>query len=160
MEIENDFNGTVNEKEGLTKASKSYLMETAKWSSYFGILGFIGTGLMVIFSLFAGTMFASMSKMNPAFQNAPDFSGSGISVLFTILYLIIALLYFFPSLYLYKSGKALKGGLRIDDVDQIEEGFKNLKSSFKFWGILSIIFISIYILIFLIGILAGAAFAG
>ncbi|MFT6167366.1 MAG: hypothetical protein ACJAV5_001758 [Vicingaceae bacterium] len=160
MEIEQDFRGMLEEKEIFTKASKSYLMETAKWSSFFGILGFIGTGLMVIFSIFAGTMFASMSKMNPAFQNIPNFASSGFSVLFTILYLVIALLYFFPSLYLYKSGKALKAGLRINDADQIEEGFKNLKSSFKFWGILSIIFISIYILTFLIGILAGAAFAG
>tara|TARA_B110000503_G_C7147008_1_gene413477 strand:- start:1738 stop:2220 length:483 start_codon:yes stop_codon:yes gene_type:complete len=160
MAIENDFNGTINEKEGLTKASKSYLMETAKWSSSFGILGFIGTGLMVIFSLFAGTMFSAMNNFNPAFEDSAASAGAWFSPMITFVYLLLALLYFFPSLYLFKSGRALKAGLRNDDAHQIEEGFKNLKASFKFWGILSIIFISIYILIFLIGTLAGAAFAG
>ena len=160
MEIEKEFSGTLEDKEALTKKSKSYLMETAKWSGFFGILGFIGTGLMVIFSLFAGTMFASMMKVNPIFQDTTAPAGAWFSPIITFVYLAIALVYFLPSFYLYKSSKALKAGLRVDDADQIEEGLKNLKSSFKFWGILSIIFISIYILIFLIGTLAGAAFAG
>ena len=159
MEIENEFEGMLEEKETLTKASKSYLIETAKWSSFFGILGFIGTGLMVLFSLFAGTMFNTLSQFNPAMSSMPESAGSGFSVMITFLYLLIALLYFFPSLYLFKSGKALKHGLKINDSTIIEEGFKNLKSTFKFWGIFSIIFISIYIIIFFIG-MVSALFIG
>ena len=159
MEIEKDFGGILEEKETLTKASKSYLMETAKWSSYFGILGFIGTGFMVVASFFAGTMFSSLSTLNPAMSEFPDAAGAGVSVGITIMYLFIALLYFFPSFYLFKSGKALKAGLETDDDGQIEEGIKNMKSNFKFWGIFSIILISFYILLFLI-IMIGASLAG
>jgi hypothetical protein len=158
MEIEKDFGGVLEERETLTKGSKHCLMETAKWSSYFGIVGFIGAGLMAIFSLFAGTMFSSLSKINPAMSSMPGAAGTGFSAMITFVYLLLALLYFFPSLYLFKSGKALKAGLKMDDPNQIEEGLKNMKSNFKFWGIFSIIIIAIYGLIFLIG-MAGAAFS-
>lgn len=159
MEIEQDFGGMLEEKEALTKGSKSHLMEIAKWSSFFGILGFIGTGLMVIVSLFAGTMFSKLNAFNPAMSEFPSGAGAGFSAVFTVLYLVIALLYFFPSLYLYKSGKALKTGLRSNNENEIEEGLKNLKSNFKFWGVFSIIIISLYLLMFLIG-MVGAAFGG
>ena len=142
--------------------SKSYLMEIAKWSKFFGIVGFVFVGIIAILSIFAGTIFSTMGSMNPAFENAGmnPYAGFG-GVGFTAIYLLFSLLYFFPSLYIFKASKAMKLGLINSDNDQLEEAFKNLKSTFKFWGVFTVIIVAIYGLMFVFGIIGGliAAFA-
>ena len=157
MEIENDFSGILEEKETLSKMSKSYLMEIAKWSKFFGIVGFVFVGIIAIFSIFAGTIFSTIGSMNPAFEEAgiDPFAGAAAGAGFTITYLLFALLYFFPSLYIFRASKAMKLGLKNNDNEQLEEGFKNLKSTFKFWGVFTAIIVAIYGIIFVFGMLGG-----
>ena len=125
----------------LTDNSKSFLKETAKWSYFLSIMGFIGIGFMLIFSLFAGSIMA----LNPAFSSMSGISGGFIS----FIYIIMAAIYFFPVYYLFNFGKKLKIGLSNNDNSALEEGFKNLKSHYKFIGILTISILSLYALIFL-----------
>lgn len=158
MEIEKDFGGILEEKKTLSNRSKDYLMEIAKWSKFFGIIGFVFVGLIALLSIFAGAFMSTMGGgMSSAFEEAgvsnpyAGFAGAG----FTFVYLLVALLYFFPSLYIIKSSKAMKLGLKNNDDEQLEEGFKNLKSTFKFWGVFTAIFVGIYAVIFGFGIIGA-----
>jgi hypothetical protein len=124
-----------------------YLNETRKWTIFLSVLGFIFLGLMVIMAIFAGTIFSSMSGgMAPA--------GTGIFLSF--MYVAIAALYFFPIFYLYKFSTLSKRAIYGESTDDLTLAFKNLKSHYKFMGILTIVLLSIYLLAFLLmGIMGG-----
>lgn len=118
---------------------QDYLLEAAKWAKFLSILGFIGVGFMVIFSLFMGIGMGSLASLSTL--------GGGLFISF--IYLIIAALYFFPLLYLFKFATNVKRGILNHDNETLVESFKNLKSTFKFLGIYSIVVLSLYLLIFL-----------
>ncbi|MBR9922370.1 MAG: DUF5362 domain-containing protein [Bacteroidetes bacterium] len=125
---------------GLTQMAKNYLHETAKWARLLSIVGFVFIGLIVIMALFAGAFLSStMQEMQ---QSGIPFGGTFI----TIIYLAVAALYFFPTLYLYRFATRTKLAIETQDTDQLTSGLENLKSTFKFMGILMIVVLSIYAL--------------
>jgi hypothetical protein len=130
--------------------SISYLGETAKWGKFLSIVGFVCCGLMVIFALFAGTMFARMSG-----SNMIGAAIGGMGALFTVVYLILAALWFFPNFFLFRFSSKMQHALRNNDQVTMNNSLGNLKSCFKFVGILTIVILSIYALIFLIALFAG-----
>ena len=135
----------------LNDISVSYLKETAKWAKFLSIVGFVITACIVILALFAGTLFATFSQLTPAGSSLP----AGISVIITIVYLALALLYFFPCLYLYKFSTKAKLAIESGEQEVLNESLRNLKACFKFIGIMTLVLISIYALFFLIAIIAG-----
>ena len=132
------------------EVSSRFLAETAKWGKFLSIVGFIITGFIVIAALFAGTMLASM----PGIGDAALMAG-GMSIFITILYLAIALLYFFPCLYMYRFSVRMKRALYENNQDVLNSSFGSLKSCFKFIGIMTIIFLSLYALAFIFGMFAS-----
>lgn len=118
----------------------SYLSETAKWGKFLAIMGFIGCGFMLIFGVFANSMMSDLSSMG----------ATDMSVTITrFLYIGMALLYFLPCLYLINFSSKMQKALRANDQIQLTESFKNLKSCYKFMGIMTIIFIALFVLIFI-----------
>lgn len=73
------------------------------------------------------------------------------------IYIVIAILYFFPIYYLFKYAQNTKMALQSSDSDLLANGLGYLKSHHKFLGIMMIIIISLYILIAIIGVVAFAA---
>lgn len=130
----------------LTNESKDYLREAGKWAYFLGILGFIGVGLMVLLAFSIGAIF---SRFNP-------YGGMPFpTTLLTVIYLIMAALYFFPVLYLFKFGSKTKMAFATNDTDTLTDGIKNLKSHYKFVGIFTIVIISLYALIFIFALLGS-----
>lgn len=127
----------MEEKLTITSDGNSYLTTTAKWATFLSILGFVGTGIMVLVGVFM--MFISpMTKLGSTF---------GIPVaLFGLLYLLMAVLYFFPAYYLYNFASKTKLALYNNRQDELDEGLKNLKKMFKFLGIMTIIIVSLYLI--------------
>jgi FtsH-binding integral membrane protein len=125
-----------------------FLKETAKWVNFLAIMGFIGIGLIVIVALFAGAIFSSL-------PNNPYGEISGGVITFT--YLLIAALYFFPVLYMYRFADKMKTALARKNEDILTEAFMNLKSHYKFIGILTIVMLSLYALLFLLALIGGLA---
>ena len=121
---------------------KSYLNETSKWAKFLAILGFIGIGFIVLAALFAGAFLGSdagrMGMRNAEFPLSP--------AVITLLYLLFAVIYFFPVYYLYNFAVKMKNSLLSGDSALMRESFKNLKSHYKYIGILTIVVISLYIL--------------
>ena len=44
----------------VTDEAKGYINETRKWAKFLAILGFIGSGLIAIMAVFAGSMFSAI----------------------------------------------------------------------------------------------------
>ena len=131
----------------LTPQSLAYLKETRKWTNFLSVLGFIFVGLIALGGIFIGSI---LSLFNASMMNG----GMPFpSMLFSIIYFLMAALYFFPTLYLYRFSTKLKFALVNNDSTELTESLGNLKSVFKFWGITSIVVICVYALIFVIAII-------
>ncbi len=128
----------------------SYLGETARWAKFLAIIGFIFCGLIVLGALFAG------SVLSGAFGRLGGMGG-GLSVLIGGVYAGLALLYFFPCLYLFNFASKMQVAIRSNDQVQLINSFRNLKSCYKFLGILMIVVLSFYALAIIVTML-GAAF--
>lgn len=142
-------------KAQLTDASRGFLLETAKWGKFLAIVGFVLTGLMVLFGLFFSSFMANLPGMadNPAMPMGAGFMGG--------IYAAMGAIYFFPSWYLFKFATRTKTAMAAYSTDMLTEGLENLKSVYKFWGIFTAIFVGIYglIIVFgLIGFLVSGAF--
>ena len=130
--------------------SKEFLKETAKWTKFLAILGFVGIGLMVLGSLVM--LFAPSSLMSNG-----DFPFGG-KIFMMLLYLAFAVLYYFPISYLYQFSENTKKAIENNDNNAIRDAFEFLKSHYKFIGILTIILLAFYAIIIFIGLIgAGAA---
>lgn len=130
--------------------SKEFLKETAKWTKFLAILGFVGIGLMVLGSLVM--LFVPSSLMSNG-----DFPFGG-KIFMMLLYLAFAVLYYFPISYLYQFSENTKKAIENNDNNAIRDAFEFLKSHYKFMGILTIILLSFYAIIIFIGLIgAGTA---
>lgn len=130
--------------------SKEFLKETAKWTKFLAILGFVGIGLMVLGSFVM--LFAPSSLMSNG-----DFPFGG-KIFMMLLYLAFAVLYYFPISYLYQFSENTKKAIENNDNNAIRDAFEFLKSHYKFMGILTIILLSFYAIMIFIGLIgAGAA---
>lgn len=72
-----------------------------------------------------------------------------------LIYILFALLYFFPIYYLFNYAKGTKRALESGNSEVLSKALVNLKSHHKFLGIMTIVIISLYV----IGIIAVLAFA-
>jgi len=116
-------------KLSLNDLAISALRESGKWCMFLSIVGFIFIGLIVFF--------VGVSVL------------ASIKSYFGILYLLMALLYFFPIYYLYNYAKGIKNALSSDNENILEKALVNLKSHHKFLGIMTIVMISLYVLFFI-----------
>ncbi|HMF73744.1 MAG TPA: DUF5362 family protein [Flavitalea sp.] len=122
----------------------SFLRETAKWSRFLSIIGFVMMGLMLLVLGFAGTTMSTMLESGGYGRSA----GGGFAQF--ILLAAFLLIYFFPCLYLYKFATKMQLALRNNDQETLNSSFENMKSCFKFMGILMIVILAIYAVAFLI----------
>lgn len=142
-------NMNQNPSVGLNDYMKGYILEIAKWAKFLSIIGFVGIGLMVLAALAMMVAGATLSSFSSDYSRNPV--GAGV---IGVIYIIMAVLYFFPVLYLFKSAVGLKNGIINNDEMTLTDGFQNLKSHYKFIGIMMIVVLSLYALLFLFAMLA------
>lgn len=121
------------------------LDEARKWGKFLAILGYVFSGLM----LFFGVLFSLLLDNLPpeATSVIPDF-------LITVIYLIIAAIYFFPSLYLYRFSIRAGKALISKDSSILSGSFDSLRDCFRYLGIISIIALILYGIGFIIVIVS------
>jgi len=117
-----------------------FLRETAKWAKFLSIVGFVGMGLMVLSGI---VMSITMSSVMPG----------GLAI--GLVYVVMAVVYFFPILYLFKFSNDLKEALDCNNNSQLDLALENLKSHYKFIGIFTIVIFGIYALMIVFGLLAA-----
>lgn len=126
-----------------------FLKETSTWTYFLSILGFLGIGLMILVGIIFSVAMGNMSGIN-------SYENLGIDMsYFGLIYIALGLVYFFPVLYLFNFSRRMKRALSSNNNDELSAAFSNLKSHYKFVGILSIVIISLYVLIIVIAMIAG-----
>ncbi|WP_256007534.1 MULTISPECIES: DUF5362 family protein [Pedobacter] len=124
---------------------RSYLYETAKWAKFLSIIGFVITVFIVLLAFSPGAFLASMNSV--AGESNP-YAAMGASGL-TVMFMIIALIYFYPSFMLFKYANAAKQAVLFGDQPKLEVAMATMKSFFKFWGILTIVVLAFYLIAFI-----------
>ena len=133
----------------LTDESKSFLKETAKWAYFLSIMGFIGIALLVLLALFMGTLFTTLGSLGGGVAAMGALGGGFI----TAIYLVIAVIYFFPVYYLFQFASKAKAAFATNNNEQLNASFEYLKSHYKFIGVLTLVTLILYCLIIVFGII-------
>ncbi len=130
----------------------SYLTESARWGKFLAIMGFILCGFMSLLAFFIPALFTQI----PPYNSMSTSMSSGVKVGMTIVYLFLALMMFFPCFYLYKFSVKMQSAVKAVSQENFDESLMNLKSMFKFYGVFTIIILSLYALIIIVSILTAA----
>ena len=140
--------------------SKAHLSEAARWARFLAIVGFVMCGLIVLGGIFAGSIISSLmgGYRGSGFRDSP--MGSGVSMMMTIFYIGFAVLYFFPCLFLFQFANYMKAAIATENQDSLTTSFQNLKRTFRFVGILTIIVLCFYLLAILVALIAGVSLGG
>ncbi len=139
----------------VTNKAKGFLATTAFWGKIVSIAGFILTAIIVLAAmgmLFMGSAFSQFSEQMGDLGGLGAFGGVGIA----FVYILGALFYFFPSLYLFNFSQKTQAAIRNSDSLELENAFENLKSLYKFIGIWTVIILGIYGIIIVFALIAGA----
>ena len=148
MEIENNL---LENELLIDSVSQVHLKETAMWAKFLAIAGFIISILIAIGAVFAGTMFNKLAAGMPGGSKAGMMTGGVIM----LMYLLIAAVAFFMSLFLFRFGVKMKVALITNDQESLNLSFQNLKVYYRFAGIITIIYLVILLLALLGGMIAA-----
>jgi hypothetical protein len=133
---------------GFNAEIKTYLMETAKWAKFISIVSIVIGGLMAVFSLFASTLLNTAGNMG-----LMPF-GPGVII---AIYLVAAALIIIPNIFLLNFATKAISSLRSGSETELTVAFRNLKTYYKFIGILTAIVLGFYALIIVFAVIGGAA---
>jgi hypothetical protein len=134
----------------LTGEAVFHLESMRKWTMFLAIMGFIGSGFMILVGLF----FAAVMR---AFGQSHEF-GSFVPVLMGIFYVILGAAYCIPSYFLLRFSTNTKSALASGDEESLTAAVRSLRTFFVFIGISVIAIIAIYILL-IIGAIVFGVFA-
>jgi hypothetical protein len=113
------------------------LLEAVKWGKFLAIMGFIGTGFLVLAGI-------GMGALSSRLGDSSGYSSLiGIGGMFG--YLAIAALYFYPAFAMFKFCTLTRQGLQASNQPLFEEGIAYLKRLLRYMGILTIVLIALYI---------------
>ena len=129
-----------NESLIMTKDTLGSLDRIIYWAKFLSILGFIGVAFMLIGAVSIALVGNSLMGSEVA----------GISV----VYLVFAAIYFMPMYYLFKFATHARQGLTHKSQYETDQGLIYLAAHYKFIGIMAIVLLSLYVLIF-IGVFAA-----
>ena len=149
MEESNNNQEPVSQNLNLDPAGISHLKETRAWTFFLSIAGFVFLGIMLLFGIAGGS---AMSRMNPMGSEMPEFS----SGLLLMVIIIMILIYFFPIYFLFNFSRYSKVAINNNDPVAFSESMRYLKLHYRYVGIIAIIILSIYILAFIIMLMAGS----
>jgi len=124
---------------------QQHLRATKPWVKFMGILALIGAGLFVLGGLFFMIGGDAFDESLPA--------GLGVGMGFA--YILAAALYIFPGLFLVRYGGAIDSMLRGGGMPALVEAMRQQKSFWRFVGITTAIVMGLYVLIFVVAIIAG-----
>lgn len=135
------------QSEGLRVSAQAagFLKETAKWARFIAIVNFSVLGIMLLsfvaIGAFASEIFATMGLPG----------GLGLGVILVYVLLLIGIT-FFPILFLYRFGIQARRAVDFSSSTALEDAMSNIKSHYKFLGILMAIGVGIYAIMFILAI--------
>ena len=118
----------------LSRFAIETLNKTVPWIKFLSIMGFILCGFMVIFAL--------VLLLSGGIYGKTYGAGMGSSVF--LVYLVLAIVIYFPNSYLYHYAGNLRKFFNSKDASTLETAFKLQKQYWMFMGVLVIIYLSFF----------------
>ena len=142
----------------IDQVTKSHLNEVSKWARFLAIVGMISLLLLLLAGVYVSIILSNRidTQFGGEFQSDRELS-SGIGIGMTIVYIIIAVVWFIPLLFLLKFANQSQSAINSNNQEQLNTAFQNLKICFRYVGIVSIIGMVFYILSIVITITTGQA---
>ena len=128
----------------ITENIQNNLLTATKWPKFMTILGTVGVALFFIIGI--------VLLFIPTYDGVPG-------ALYGVIYMLLTLLYFYPIKKSFDLIKNTREAMGNASQMGLEQAAANVKSILKYFGILSIVCLSIYALILIIcfiAIMAGA----
>ena len=122
------------------------LDEARKWTMFLSVMGFIGVGFLLLAAIFMALLFRFLPS-----EDLP----SGFGTIFSLLYFVIAIVYFFPIFYLLQFSMKAKAAITDSSSKSLTEAIERLKSHYKFFGITTIVVIVLYPVIIIAAVIFG-----
>lgn len=126
----------------VTEDMRSYIYDIAKWGRLLGIVGFSLSAFLFLAALTIG----------PAMNNNPEVAkmvgqlGNIDGSTFSMVLVFYALIFSYPSFLITRYAAKAKQGVLYGDQESLDEGMAKLKSLFKYFGILALIVMGLYII--------------
>jgi hypothetical protein len=146
----------------LTDLMLTYLKGASPWLRFVGIVGFIGCGITAVTGIVFMALIPAMDTVwesVPGFETYAGIFGAVFGGAMGVYCLIIGLLCFFPSFFIYNFGTKIRNYIRSGAGEDLEMAFRNNKSLWKFVGIITIISLAFVPVLMIIGIAVGVAMA-
>lgn len=147
--MENEATFFEDKKIEFNDKNLGFLKETAKWTRFMAVIGFIGIGLMVLGGVFGASAISKMNAVSGRSTVPPLF--------FTVIYVVLAAVYYLPIRYLWQFSVKMETGIKMTSQMDVDSAFGYLKSHYKYIGIMMIVLLSLYVLIIIIAIIALVA---
>jgi uncharacterized membrane protein YjgN (DUF898 family) len=143
----------------LNEIAQGYLRSSAKWEKFLAWVNIILLCLSILFCLFAGLLMPSVfsgqdygSSRNNYLMNV----SGGMMKIFFITYSILLVIILIPNFYRLTFANKCINAIDNQDEEMLTQSLRSLKTYSTYWGILTIIFISIYALLLLVTIISAA----
>jgi len=146
--METNTSTTPSTRIELDEISVRYFVAIGKWTYFFAILGFIGIAVLLIVGLFAKAIFGAFYP-----QMGANAAVTGI------VYIVFAVIYIFPVIYLYRFSTIVKKAIQENNSTFMQQALRNFKMHFQYIGIFTIAILGLYIVIIL-GFILGKIFLG
>lgn len=119
------------------------LSQTRPWVLFLSVIGFLVAGLCILGGVLGGIIMIS------AGQGGVE----GATIL--LVYPLIGVIYFFPSLYLFRCSRAIRDLRDTQDVLHLENALSAQKSFWRFCGIIVALVLALYAVILVMAVIAG-----
>lgn len=146
---------TLNTTTELSPADADEIRGTAKWARTLAILGFVMLGFLLVGAIFMGSFFSKLIATQLSMQASvtgqrPAIDPSMFSALYSVLFALAIVIYFFPTLFLYQYATRTLRSLRADfDPARFSSGLKAHRSFYGYITILTIIVVGLDVVAFL-----------
>ncbi|AXG72109.1 hypothetical protein KORDIASMS9_04372 [Kordia sp. SMS9] len=126
----------------LNESSKKFLRKASKWAFVLSMIGFVASGILLFVGIFSLIFFKEAQTVFAGFSEFPPY-------VYAIFYILIAIVNFFPGLYLFSFSKRMNAALRDKSTSDLEKAFSKLGTYFIFvsLAILSSIFVFLIIIL-------------
>jgi hypothetical protein len=123
------------------QTAMAYLRDAARWAKFLSVAGFIFCGLFVVVAILV------MSLLSTLFNSVGASGVAGIgAVPIAFVYILIAILNFFPCLYLYNFAVKMQLALAGNDQEQLNTSFRNMRAFYRFVGVMMIVGLGFFLL--------------
>jgi len=128
--------------------TKAHLLEASRWARFLAIVGMICLALLVVLGLFYAIWISSaidhlQTQMSFPSQGA---SNRGLAAGSAVMFVMMALIGFFPLLYMLRFASQMKIALYANDQESLNTSFANLKRYFRYIGVVTLISVGILIM--------------